>query len=152
MNGANPRSANSAHGQSSSLERLQADARSPRSRSGADYPRDERDDTVEMSLLGNGGRVHDSSLLAEEEEHEKDRAAKPMSKKDKKAMTLLIILCTSRANLREGATRYALLIGRVISRSYSGRPGTINFCWNVYFVITHLLTARFGFGLCAILA
>ncbi|KIM33814.1 hypothetical protein M408DRAFT_325408 [Serendipita vermifera MAFF 305830] len=94
MNGT-PRSAagSTAHGQSSSLERLQAEARSPRSRSAADYPQDEREDTVEMSLLGNGGRAdHDSHIVEEQEEEDKDRSKKPMSKKDKKAMTLLIIL------------------------------------------------------------
>lgn len=90
MNGM-PRSANGAHGQSSSLERIQADARSPRSRSGADYPRDENEDEVEMRLLGNEQR---DTLLAEADE-DKDRSAKPMSTKDKRAMTLLIILCKS---------------------------------------------------------
>jgi hypothetical protein len=88
MNGM-PRSANSAHGQSSSLERMQAEARSPRSRSGADYPRDENEDEVEMRLLGNEQR---DTLLTEADE-DKDRSAKPMSTKDKRAMTLLIILC-----------------------------------------------------------
>lgn len=81
-----------AHGQSSSIERLHSEALSPRSRSGADYPRDERDDTVEMSLLGNGAQAEER-LLAEEEQEDKDRPAKPMSKKDKQAMTLLIVLC-----------------------------------------------------------
>jgi hypothetical protein len=83
-----PRSANGAHGQSSSLERLQADIRSPRSRSGADYPRDENEDEVEMRLLGNEQR----DTLAETDE-DKGHSAKPMSTKDKRAMTLLIILC-----------------------------------------------------------
>jgi hypothetical protein len=91
MNGM-PRSANGAHGQSSSLERIQADIRSPRSRSGADYPRDENEDEVEMRLLGNGNEQRDT-LLAEADE-DKDHSAKPMSTKDKRAMTLLIILCT----------------------------------------------------------
>jgi hypothetical protein len=42
-----------------------------------------------MRLLGNEQR---DTLLAETDE-DKDRSAKPMSTKDKRAMTLLIILC-----------------------------------------------------------
>ncbi|KAG8873460.1 hypothetical protein FS842_008583 [Serendipita sp. 407] len=78
------------HAHSSSLEKLNGEALSPRSRSREEYPLDTHEDApVEMSLLGNGVRV-DAAL--EEDEEEKDKLSKPLSEKDKKAMVLLIIL------------------------------------------------------------
>jgi hypothetical protein len=96
MNGT-PRTATSAHshhGRVTSIERLQADLRSPRTRPGPEYPLDARDDAVEMSLLGNEYRDDRGGLLeGEEEDENKDKTPKPLSKKDKKAMALLIVLC-----------------------------------------------------------
>ncbi|KAG8820624.1 hypothetical protein FRC17_010103 [Serendipita sp. 399] len=78
------------HAHSSSVEKLNADALSPRSRSRDEYPSDAHENaSVEMSLLGNGARV---DTVLEEEEGEKDKSLKPLSEKDKKAMVLLIIL------------------------------------------------------------
>lgn len=89
MNGT-PRTARH-HVHSSSVETPLAEALSPRSRTAAEYPVDERDDAVEMSLLGNG--QHARAAEAEEDVETKDKTLKPLSKKDKKAMALLIVLC-----------------------------------------------------------
>jgi hypothetical protein len=88
-----PRTAISGHVHTSSLERVQAELRSPRSRTEAEYPADDQDAAVEMSLLGNG---HPSQVV---EDDSKDKDHKPLSKKDKNAMTLLIILCKSFVNV-----------------------------------------------------
>jgi hypothetical protein len=78
---------------SSSVDLPNGGLLSPRSKAATEYPVDEREDAVEMSLLGNGQRAHAGDPEIDEEP--KDKTLKPLSKKDKKAMALLIILCKS---------------------------------------------------------
>ncbi|CAG8583490.1 13372_t:CDS:10, partial [Acaulospora colombiana] len=70
-------SAHSHHRKVTSLDRLQANLRSPRTPP-PEYPVDAQDDAVQMRLLGN--------------DYRDDKTPKPLSKKDKKAMALLIVL------------------------------------------------------------
>lgn len=113
MNGT-PRTAIGGHVHTSSLEHVQADLRSPRSRAESQYPLEEHEEHepgVEMSLLGNG---HPSDVTDDET---KDKGHKPLSKQDKNAMTLLIILCGYLVNAQSVSAN-----GRVTARSYSRCP------------------------------
>lgn len=91
MNGI-PRTPNtSIHAHTSSIDQGHADIRSPRSKT-TDYEEDEHEDRVEMSLLGND---REQERLVPEEEEEEKRTQRPLSRKDKNAMALLIVLCAS---------------------------------------------------------
>ena len=90
-----PTKSASPHARSSSLQRNQANTRSSHSANGFRYGREEEEE-VELSLLS--GRERQQAALGVDTEdvegvREKPRAS--LSKKDKQAMALLIILCTS---------------------------------------------------------
>lgn len=85
MNGSN--GTTSKHGHSTSLQSIEVIPRSPKSR--GQYSAVSDDDEVEMSLLGH----HEATEEATHVDEPKDKPIKPLSRKDKNAMVLLIILC-----------------------------------------------------------
>jgi len=82
------------HTRSSSLQRNQASVRPLHSANGHNYGREDEDE-VELSLLGEQER-RQAALGVDSADVEKPRV--PLSTKDKKAMALLIILCTHVSN------------------------------------------------------
>lgn len=86
------------HGRSSSLQRNQASIRPPHSANGHDYGGEEEEE-VELSLLGEQERRQAAlGVDTEDMEEVSEKMKAPLSRKDKQAMTLLIILCTLLSN------------------------------------------------------
>lgn len=83
---------------SSSLQRTQANIRSSHSTNGFGYGREDEEE-VELSLLS-GQQRRQAALGVDTDDVEgvREKSKAPLSKKDKKAMTLLIILCAPVSN------------------------------------------------------
>src|SRR5258708_1275512 len=104
----------SLHARSSSLQRHQASTRSPRPANGHHYAL-EQEDGVELTLLSDQEQRQAALGVDSEEVREKLKA--PLSKKDKQAIVLLIILCTPVSTNFYNARADLDLF----SRPYSGR-------------------------------
>jgi PAT family acetyl-CoA transporter-like MFS transporter 1 len=88
----------SPHPRSSSLQRNQANIRPLHSANGHNYGREEEDE-VELSLLGEQERRQAAlGVDSADVEQVREKPNIPLSTKDKKAMALLIILCTHVSN------------------------------------------------------
>lgn len=88
----------SQHTRSSSLQRNQASIRPLHSANGHNYSREEEDD-VELSLLGEQERRQAAlGVDSADVEEVREKPKVPLSTKDKKAVALLIILCTHVSN------------------------------------------------------
>jgi len=88
----------SLHARSSSLQRNQANTRSSHSANGFGHGRGEEDE-VELSLLsGQERRQAALGVDSADGEDVREKSKAPLSKKDKQAMVLLIILCTPVSN------------------------------------------------------
>lgn len=88
----------SPHSRSSSLQRNQANIRPLHSANGHHFGREDEDD-VELSLLGEQERRQAAlGIDSADVEGVREKLKAPLSTKDKKAMALLIILCTHVSN------------------------------------------------------
>ena len=91
-------SSDSPHTRSSSLQRNQASIRPVHSANGHNYGGEEEDE-VELSLLGDQERRQAAlGVDSADAEEVREKPKVPLSTKDKKAVALLIVLCTHISN------------------------------------------------------